>query len=91
LTAVVQTVEEAAMGRDVSRKLRRSACVTIFATIGLVATGTFAWCADQAWDDCVNKDPDISIAGCTKILARGTSETVVNRANAHYNLGSQGR
>jgi tetratricopeptide (TPR) repeat protein len=75
------------MAIGVWRKLCRSALVAIFAAVGFVATASVGWCADQAWDDCTSKDPDTSIAGCTKVLARGASETSGDRANAYYNRG----
>ena len=51
---------------------------------GLTAAGVVAFLAvsaaggpvlaDEAWDMCTSPDPDVGIAGCTEVLARGTKE-----------------
>jgi hypothetical protein len=58
-----------------------------FVAIGFTPTGPAVRAADGALADCKNNAPDISIAGCTQVLARGTTETDSNRAVAFVNRG----
>ena len=42
---------------------------------------------DSEWEACAGEDDEKSIAGCTKVLARGDKETAGTRASAYYNRG----
>jgi hypothetical protein len=63
---------------SVRRKLHRWTRVAAFAVLASLAASAAAWSADRAWDDCVKKDPDLSVDGCSKVLARAASETTTN-------------
>ena len=41
--------------------------------------------SQQDWTDCLSTDPDVSIAGCSRIL-QGAGETPQHRADAYNNL-----
>jgi len=40
------------------------------------------------WQDCARNEPDVSIAGCTRVIEHGGRETARNRAIAHTNRGN---
>jgi tetratricopeptide (TPR) repeat protein len=44
--------------------------------------------ADEARRDCASADTDRSIAGCTRMLQRGGTESVADRADAFINRGN---
>ena len=59
------------------------------AAVCLVAVLAFAPRAladSKDWDDCISSDPDVSIAACSKIIARG-DESKTNIALAYYDRG----
>ncbi|MGA2129539.1 MAG: tetratricopeptide repeat protein, partial [Xanthobacteraceae bacterium] len=40
------------------------------------------------WQDCARNEPDVSIAGCSRVIEHGGRETPRNRAIAHTNRGN---
>jgi tetratricopeptide (TPR) repeat protein len=57
-------------------------CLAIFATSSVALADS-----KKDWDDCASNDPERSLAGCNKIIARG-KDTKANLAIAHYNRGN---
>jgi len=76
------------MAAVASFMLRRSALAgALFFIIGLTSTSPAAWAADIAWDNCSKADPEVSIAGCSQVLARGAKETRARQVVAYHNRG----
>jgi tetratricopeptide (TPR) repeat protein len=65
--------------------MRALLCVLIMGLGLSVAAPALA--ADRAWTACAGSDDDNAIAGCSKVIARGSKESRANLAIAYYNRG----